>query len=112
MEENIKVYVKVDSNNVITQVDSSIFLFNVEGWIKIDEGQGDKYTHAQGNYFPKELPLRDEQFRYNYKLVDNKSVELTEEEKEKLFPTKPTQKTELEILKETVDALVLANLEV
>jgi hypothetical protein len=110
MEENIKVYVKVDNNNVITQVDSSIFLFNVEDWVKIDEGTGDKFSHAQGNYFEK--GLIDSKSNYNYKLVDGKIVELTEEEKEKLFPTKPTQKTELEILKETVDALVLANLEV
>ncbi|AGF54536.1 hypothetical protein B0P06_001391 [Clostridium saccharoperbutylacetonicum] len=108
MEEYIKVYVKVDSNNVITQIDSSIFLFNVESWVKIDEGIGDKYSHAQGNYLDK--PLIDMQGKFNYKLVDGKIVELTDEEKEKLFPTKPTQKTELEILKETVDALVLANL--
>lgn len=63
MEENIKVYVKVDSNNVITQVDSSIFLFNVEDWVKIDEGQGDKFSHAQGNYLDK--PLVDMQGKYN-----------------------------------------------
>lgn len=108
MEENIKVYVKVDSNNVITQVDSSIFLFDVDGWLKIDEGTGDKFSHAQGNYLDK--PLVDVTGKDNYKLVDGRIVELTEEEKEKLFSIKPTQKTELEILKETVDALVLANL--
>ncbi|AGF54805.1 hypothetical protein HMT_41 [Clostridium phage HM T] len=85
MEENIKVYVKVDSNNVITQVDSSIFLFNVEDWVKIDEGQGDKFSHAQGNYLDK--PLVDMQGKYNYKLMDGKIVDLTDEEKEKLFPT-------------------------
>lgn len=93
MEENIKVYVKVDSNNVITQVDSSIFLFEVEDWIKVDEGQGDKFSHAQGNYLDK--PLMDMQGKYNYKLVDSKIVELTEEEKGKLFPV-PKQELSLE----------------
>lgn len=107
MEENIKLYVKVDSNNVITQVDSSIFLFEIEGWIKIDEGQGDKYSHAQGNYFDK--GLIDFNGKYNYKLVDNKPVELTEEEKEKLFPTQKPQPTLEQQLLET-QALV-ANLQ-
>ena len=85
MEESIKVYVKVDGNNIITQIDSSIFLFAVEEWIMIDEGVGDKFSHAQGNYFEK--GLIDSKGNYNYKLVDNKFVELTEEEKKKLFPS-------------------------
>ncbi|MFT8351291.1 hypothetical protein [Clostridium saccharoperbutylacetonicum] len=93
MNENIKVYVKVDNNNVITQVDSSIFLFNVEDWVKIDEGAGDKFSHAQGNYFEK--GLIDSKSNYNYKLVYGKIVELTEEEKEKLFPA-PKQELSLE----------------
>ena len=98
MEENlINVYVKLDSNNIITQIDSSIFLFNVEGWIKIDEGQGDKYSHAQGSYLEK--PLIDMQGKYNYKFVDNKPTELTEEEKEKLFPTPAPQPTSDDLLR-------------
>ena len=108
MEDIIKVYVKVDSNNMITEIDSSTFIFTIEGWTKIDEGNGDKYVHAQGNYLDK--PLRDMQGKYNYKLVDSKVIELTDEEKVKLFPTPPVQKTEIELLKEAVDALVLANL--
>ncbi|MFT8347677.1 hypothetical protein [Clostridium saccharoperbutylacetonicum] len=93
MEESIKVYVKIDSNNIITQIDSSIFLFDVEGWIQIDEGLGDRYSHAQGNYLDK--PLMDMQGKYNYKLMDGKIVELTEEEKEKLFLA-PKQELSLE----------------
>lgn len=85
MEENkIKVYVKTDENNCITAINSSVFLSNTENYIKIDEGSGDKYAHAQGNYLSKSLI--DSQGRYNYKYIDNKIVELTEEEKEKLFP--------------------------
>lgn len=87
MEENkIKVYIKIDSNNCITNIDSSIFLQDTEGWIMIDEGYGDKYSHAQGMYFPSEKPLRDMQGRCNYKYLDNKIVELTDEEKEALYP--------------------------
>ena len=38
------------------------------GWLQIDEGTGDRYHHAQGNYFPK--PKYDERGipRYAYVL--------------------------------------------
>ena len=107
MEENIKVYVQTDSNSIITQIDSSIFLFNVEGWTKIDEGQGDKYSHAQGSYLEKGLV--DNEGKYNYKLVNGEVVELTNEEKEKLFP-KPTPQPTLEQQLLETQALV-ANLQ-
>ena len=104
MEENIKVYAQVDSNNVITNVNSSIFLTDDKGWVQIDEGTGDKYSHAQGNYFTIDgkKPLMDEKFRYNYKLVDGKPVELTEDEKEKLFPAKAPELSEVDMLKNYV----------
>lgn len=84
----IKVYVKIDENNVIKEIQSSIFLNDTEGWIEIDEGIGDKFAHAQGHYLPK--PIIDENGKYNFK-YENRVVELSEEEKEALFPTpKPT----------------------
>ena len=45
-----KVYVKLNEENEITEVASSIFLEDTEGWIEIDEGIGDRYAHAQNNY--------------------------------------------------------------
>ena len=72
------VYVKVDESNRITAINSSAFLADVTGWTEIDSGYGDKYHHAQGNYFDK--PLCDERGIYRYKLVDGKSVERTQEE--------------------------------
>ena len=92
----IKVYAKLDNHNVITEINSSIFLDNVEDYICIDEGNGDKYAHAQGNYLEK--PLIDFQGRYNYKILEDQLVELTEEEKEKLFPPPTPQITEQEKL--------------
>ena len=80
----IKVYAKINENNIITDINSSIFLNNVEGYIQIDEGSGDRYAHAQGNYLEK--PLVDESGRFNYKFEDGKVLELTEEEKNTLFP--------------------------
>ena len=81
--EKIKVYIKIDQNGTIIDINSSIFLNNIEGYIKIDEGSGDRYAHAQGNYLEKGLV--DESGRYNYKFEDDKILELTDEEKNALF---------------------------
>lgn len=63
----ISVYIKVNSNNEITDIGSDIFIKNLNGWIKIDEGYGDKYAHAQGSYLDK--PLINENGGYNYKFI-------------------------------------------
>ena len=81
--ENIKVYIKTNEHNIITTINSSIFLNNIEGYTQIDEGSGDKYAHAQGNYLDKSLV--DESGRYNYKFENGQILELTEEEKNTLF---------------------------
>ena len=60
-----KVYIKVDSNNNVVDINSSIFLKDTDGWIFIDEGYGDKYDHAQSSYLNK--PLINEDGTYNYK---------------------------------------------
>jgi len=49
------VYISIDPEGRIYAVNSDAFLLNLTGWIKIDEGYGDKYHHAQGNYFNKPL---------------------------------------------------------
>ena len=96
MEENlIKVYVQVDSNNVIKQIDSSIFINDLsKDWFQIDEGSGDKYSHAQSMYLPSGGTI-DDLGRGRYKFVEGKVIELTEEEKERLFPS-PKQELSLE----------------
>lgn len=99
MEEfKYKVYIKTDKNNCVTNVESDLTLKNTTGYVQIDEGIGDKYSHAQGNYFPRDKPLRDSQGRCNYKYVNNEVVELTDEEKESLFSTQLQQPTEQQIL--------------
>lgn len=74
-----KVYVRLDENNTIVEINSNVFLDDLTGWTCIDEGEGDKYAHAQGNYVTG--GLFDEQGRYKYKLHNNKLKERTEEEK-------------------------------
>ena len=73
MDEKISVYIKTNSDGYITEVGSDIFIKDFTGWIKIDEGYGDKYAHAQSHYFDK--PLVDENGKYNYK-YENWSISL------------------------------------
>lgn len=72
------VYVETDDAGRITRINSSAFLPDTAGWTQIDEGHGDRYAHAQGNYLDK--PLVDDRGIYRYKLVDGKPVERTTEE--------------------------------
>lgn len=78
MNETYIVYVKPNSSGYITAVNSSAFLPDTTGWVEIDRGYGDKYHHAQGNYFP--LPILTDGGAYRYKLVKGKPVECTAEE--------------------------------
>lgn len=96
----IKVYVKIDSNKVVKEVGSSNFIQDLEGWLYIDEGYGDRYSHAQSQYLG--IGLIDSKGRYNYKW-DNKLIELTEEEKNILFPPVEPQLSEVELLKTKLD---------
>ena len=71
------VYAQTDEAGRITAVNSSAFV--PEDWgTEIDSGCGDKYHHAQGNYFPR--PIYTEDGIPRYKLVDGQAVERTEEE--------------------------------
>ena len=78
MENTYIVYVRINDSGYITAVTSSAFLEDVTGWTEIDSGYGDKYHHAQGNYFPK--PIKTMGGAYCYKLVDGEVVECTDEE--------------------------------
>lgn len=106
------VYVKVDESNRVTSINSSAFLADITGWTEIDSGYGDKYHHAQGNYFDK--PLCDERGIYRYKLVDGKPVERTQEEMDadyvppEVKPTDTERISQLESEKKLLTAQVQA----
>ena len=86
MQENMReidvkpcgVYVRTDDGARIIEVGSDAFLDDLNGWIRIDEGDGDRFTHAQGNYL--DGPLADERGVYRYKLKDGGVVCRTREE--------------------------------
>ena len=76
--ETYKVYVRADDAGRVTAVNSDAFLTDVTGWTLIDEGGGDRYLHAQGNYLPG--PLMDGRGLCRYKLEGGAAVERTQEE--------------------------------
>ena len=93
------VYIKTGDANRITTVNSSAFLIDTTGWTEIDSGYGDKYHHAQGNYFPQ--PIITMCGAYRYKLIDSTPLECTAEEiaaqEEALKPVdEPTQEDRIE----------------
>ena len=73
------VYAKTDENGIITAINSSAFLSDTTNWTEIDEGDGDRFHHAQNNYLS--AGLIDENGIFNYKLTDGKPVLRTAEEK-------------------------------
>lgn len=104
------VYVKTDNKNRITAVDSNAFLRDTDGWIEIDSGFGDKYHHAQGNYFSK--PIIDERGICRYKLENGKPVERTASEMDEDYvphDPQPTQEERITAL-ETQNAKLLEEL--
>ena len=72
------VYIQIDDASRVIAINSSAFLSSTEGWIEIDRGLGDRYHHAQGNYFPK--PIYEERGIPVYKYVDGEVLERTQEE--------------------------------
>lgn len=102
------VYVKANDSGYVTAVNSSEFLTDITGWVKIDSGFGDKYHHAQGNYFDK--PIRDEYGVCRYKLVDGKPVERTAEEMDADYTppvATPTLESRVTALETKVDGELL-----
>lgn len=72
------VYIQIDDASRIIAINSSAFLPSTEGWIEIDRGLGDRYHHAQGNYFPRSI--YEERGIPVYKYVDGKVLERSQEE--------------------------------
>ncbi len=118
MEDIIKVYAYLDEHSSIIAINSSVFLSNTEGYIEIDTSESgrerDVYVHAQGNYLEKSV--HDEQGRPNYRYTDNKVIELSEEEKEELYPVTQeqhlTNDERIDLLEQAVQDLILSTLNI
>jgi len=105
MDENYIVYIKTDTENRIIAINSSAFLFDATGWIEIDQGTGDRYHHAQGNYLDK--PITDEYGRHNYRYTNGQVVEIPESEKPPVPQQEPTAMERIEALEAAILEVIL-----
>jgi len=72
--QKIKVYALLDLCGCVLAVNSSVFLSDPTGWILIDEGEGEKYAHAQGQYLSG---LMSEEGIPRYRWDGKKAIERT-----------------------------------
>ena len=97
-----KIFIRVDDSDRIIDVNSSAFLSDTTGWVQIDEGTGDRYHHAQNNYFPK--PKYDDRGIPRYAYVPDGSPKWRERTQEEMdadyVPPEPVK---------TVDELAAEN---
>ena len=105
--ESCKVLVQTDDAGRVTAINSNAFV-NGDGWTQIDEGEGDRYRHAQNNYLLK--PLTDERGVYRYKLVDGLVAQRTQAEMDADFDARPApeptaEEKERTLLKAQIQAL-------
>ncbi len=107
MTASYKVFALADERNRIIDINSDAFLADSTGWVQIDEGVGDKYHHAQGNYLPG--PKYDERRIPRYKLQGGKAVERTPEEIDADYTPPEDVKTNAELQAE--NALLRAQIQ-
>ena len=108
-----KVYVLLDSSGYITRIDGGYTESNItdlENWVLIDEGYGDRYNLCQGNFFPQ--PIRTMGGAYRYKLIDGmvtecSESELLEQEEAQKRNTPPTLQDRVDALETTADDMIL-----
>lgn len=105
--ESCKVLVRIDDAGRVTAINSDAFVSG-DGWTAIDEGEGDRYRHAQNNYLLK--PLTDERGVYRYKLVDGLVAQRTQAEMDEDFDARPApeptaEERERTLLKAQIQAL-------
>lgn len=110
-----RVFIRVDENNFIVQIEGECSLSNLGDLTApdihlIDEGEGERYYHAQGRYLDK--PILDMATGcYNYKYINDEIVEVSDEEKAAIVAARPkpmpTLQEQVETLAEAFDILLM-----
>ena len=102
------VYIKRNEYCEIIAVNSSAFLTDTTGWDEIGRGFGDRYHHAQGNYFHKPLMNYNGVYRYvamHEDFGDSYGWEITErtdEEMAELYEPPTSTPSQLDIIEAQV----------
>lgn len=109
-----KVYAKIENERIV-DVNSDAFLQCFDGWAQIDEGAGDKYHHAKGNYFDKPItnnPDQTHNYRYDgdgkyHQATDAElAAELAEIEAKRL-PAPPSLEQQIAGLQTQLDSAII-----
>lgn len=88
-----RVYIRTDENNFVTQIEGECSLsnlgdLNAHDIHLIDEGEGERFYHAQGRYLTK--PILDMASGcYNYKYINGEIAEVSDEEKAAIVANRP-----------------------
>lgn len=123
MDNVVRVYARTDPKNRIIEIDSSIFLENLESWVQIDQNDSgsrdtsDAYALAKSNYFAAGLIYPDGTHRYiyepeylpSYREATYDEIETEREEMEASLPVAAPSSTD--ILGQQVAALALSNMQ-
>ena len=104
--EQYKVFVLADESDRVIAINSSAFLTDVSSWIQIDEGTGDKFHHAQGNYLPG--PLYDDCGIPRYKISGGAAVERSPEEMDADYVPPEVRPTAEELLNAMMEGIANA----
>ena len=95
MDEKSKVYIKTDSQNRIIRCEGGYTMGNIdniEEWILIDEGTGDRYNLCQSMYFNPPLFTEDglPQWKYSGGTVILRSATEIEADRAAIPPPPPS----------------------
>lgn len=93
-----KVYVLLDKDNRIIRCEGGYTIQNIKNideWVLIDEGSGDRYNHCQSRYFPGGLYDNRGVCRYKY---NGEPLERTQEEMDADVKTPDNTPSQLDII--------------
>ena len=107
-----KVYIQIDDDNKVYNINSDSFIDNTSEWLLVDEGVGEIYLYAQQAYLPK--PKRDDNGMLMYRYINNEFIERSEEERleefKNRFPETPSNNLDdrVKVLEESLAAYEVA----
>lgn len=99
MTPKSKVYIWIDESNRVVRCEGGYteqYIEDIENWIFIDEGYGDKYNLCQTHYFNK--PLMSMNRTHNYIYENGEVREATDEEKQAELDSFPPPPVSEEVL--------------
>ncbi|MCI8284373.1 MAG: hypothetical protein HFE90_03780 [Firmicutes bacterium] len=102
-----QVYIKLDKSNRVTRCEGGYSISNIdniEEWINIDEGYGDKYNLCQSHYFNK--PLMNMDGTHNYIYDNNEVRESTLDELAEELAEMPVSEPQPDVQADTQEMMI------